>query len=142
MLIKSEKLELNYAQSEVKEFLVNSIILTVKHKEYLEQFVKGNYKPELLFSGETLENIKMHPMALWKTMNIGKKQEPQVIVLCCHIIGIFSKSIRGLYRILFCFRRSSQFLYQFVLFVNIQYCSHKYWPICFIIHYYIYKRLV
>jgi len=49
-------------------------VLTSRHKEYLEQFSRGNYKPELLFSGEMLENIKQHPMAIWKTMNVGKKK--------------------------------------------------------------------
>jgi predicted nucleotidyltransferase component of viral defense system len=74
MLVKSERLELDYAKSEVKEFLASSIVLTSRHKEYLEQFSRGNYKPELLFSGEMLENIKQHPMAIWKTMNVGKKK--------------------------------------------------------------------
>lgn len=73
MLAKSERLDLAYAKAEVKEFLANSIVLTPRHKEYLKQFSRGNYKPELLFSGKMLENIKAHPMAIWKAMNAGKK---------------------------------------------------------------------
>lgn len=68
MLIKSERLDLAYAKSEVKEFLSDTIVITPEQKEYLQQFFQGNYKPELLFSGEMLENIKNHPMAIWKTM--------------------------------------------------------------------------
>ncbi|WP_369691624.1 nucleotidyl transferase AbiEii/AbiGii toxin family protein [Tepidanaerobacter acetatoxydans] len=74
MLVKGQRLELDYAKSEVKEFLTNSISITPRHKEYLQQFAKGNYRPELLFSGEKLENIKGHPTAIWKTMNTSKKK--------------------------------------------------------------------
>ena len=69
MLVKSERLDLASAKANVKEFLSSSIVLTTGHKEYLQQFVSGNYKPELLFSGKMLENIKNHPMAIWKTLN-------------------------------------------------------------------------
>lgn len=69
MLIKSERLNLAYAKSEVQDFLDNTIVITPAQKEYLQQFFQGNYKPELLFCGEMLENIKNHPMAIWKTMN-------------------------------------------------------------------------
>ena len=71
MLVKNERFELDYAKSEVKEFIASSIVLTSKHKRYLEQFAKGNYEPELLFSGKELKNIKEHPMAIWKTMKTG-----------------------------------------------------------------------
>ena len=69
MLVKSERFELDKAKSEVKDFLSNSIVLTPRHKEYLREFSRGNYRPELLFPGEMLENIKQHPMAIWKTMH-------------------------------------------------------------------------
>ena len=69
MLVKSERFELDRAKSEVKEFFSNSIILTPRHKEYLHEFSRGHYRPDLLFSGEMLENIKQHPMAIWKTMH-------------------------------------------------------------------------
>lgn len=72
MLVKSERFELDKTKSEVKDFLANSIILTPKHKEYLRKFASGIYKPDLLFSGDILENIKQHPMAIWKTMNAAK----------------------------------------------------------------------
>lgn len=68
MLVKNERLDLASSKNIVKEFLSNSLVLTSKHKEYLEQFATGSFKPELLFSGNTLGNIKYHPMAIWKTM--------------------------------------------------------------------------
>lgn len=74
MLVKGERLELDYAKSEVRNFLANSISITPRYKKYLQQFAEGNYRPELLFSGERLENIKGHPMAIWKTMNARKKK--------------------------------------------------------------------
>ncbi|MCD5413715.1 MAG: hypothetical protein LR001_01735 [Clostridiales bacterium] len=68
MLIKSERLNLDYAKSEVKELLSNSITLGSNHNEYLKEFFKRAYRPELLFAGDMLDNIKEHPMAIWKTM--------------------------------------------------------------------------
>ena len=69
MLIKSERLDLDLAKSIVKGFLTKSIKLRVNHHEYLQAFVDGNYRPDLLFKDSLLENIKAHPMAIWKTMN-------------------------------------------------------------------------
>lgn len=74
MLVKGEHFELETAKQEVKEFLACSIILKPEIKEYIDFFYQGVYKPELLFSGEMLENIRNHPMAIWKTMNILKNK--------------------------------------------------------------------
>lgn len=52
MLIKSERLNLDYAKSEVKELLSNSITLGSNHNEYLKEFFKRAYRPELLFAGD------------------------------------------------------------------------------------------
>jgi predicted nucleotidyltransferase component of viral defense system len=67
MLVKGEKFNLKKAKEQVKEFLERLINIKIKHKEYLTEFAKGNYRPELLFEGETLKNIEKHPMAIWKT---------------------------------------------------------------------------
>ena len=69
MLVKSERFDLNSAKKVVREFLSNSLVIQSNHKRYLEQFAEGNYRPELLFSSSSLENIQKHPMAIWKTMN-------------------------------------------------------------------------
>jgi len=43
------------------------MILTPQEEEYLNAFEGKEYKPELLFSDEKiLNNIKNHPMAVWK----------------------------------------------------------------------------
>lgn len=68
MLIKSERLNLRLAKSQVKRFLSKSINLRPNHHKYLEAFIEGIYRPELLFSDSLLENIRAHPMAIWKTM--------------------------------------------------------------------------
>lgn len=67
MLVKGEKFNLEKAKEEVKEFLESIINVKSKHTEYLSQFSKGKYLPELIFEGELLRNIKRHPMAIWKT---------------------------------------------------------------------------
>lgn len=72
MLVKGEHFELEIAKQEVKEFLACSIIFKSEIKEYIDLFYQGIYKPELLFSDEMLENIRNHPMAIWKTTNILK----------------------------------------------------------------------
>jgi len=72
MLIKSERLDLNLAKSNVKRFLSKSINLGSSHHEYLEAFIDGKYRPELLFNDSLLDNIRAHPMAIWKTMKYRK----------------------------------------------------------------------
>lgn len=43
------------------------MVLTPQEKEYLDAFERKEYKPELLFEDVAiLENVKEHPMALWK----------------------------------------------------------------------------
>ena len=43
---------------------------TEKEQEFIEEFKNRNYKPELLFeSKEIINNIKLHPMALWRCKN-------------------------------------------------------------------------
>jgi hypothetical protein len=74
LLVKGEHFKLETAKQEVKEFLADSIILRPEMKEYIDFFYQGIYKPELLFSGEMLENIRNHPMAIWKTANILKSK--------------------------------------------------------------------
>lgn len=50
-----------------KEFIKGLVVLTSREREYLEAFERKDYKPELLFEDASiLENIKDHPMVLWK----------------------------------------------------------------------------
>lgn len=58
---------------------VNNLIRTAddapdNHKEYLEEFANGNYRPELLFTRwpEVLERARINPGAEWKLKNLRK----------------------------------------------------------------------
>lgn len=63
--------DLKKRQDEAKTYLSNLMILTDSEKEYMKQFISGNYKPELLFDdSEILNNIKNHPMPEWKYRNM------------------------------------------------------------------------
>ena len=42
-------------------------------QDFINQFGKGYYMPELLFDGDILGNIKEHPMAKWKCEKTRKK---------------------------------------------------------------------
>ena len=54
-------------QYQNKKFIDELMILTSQEKKYLNAFEGKEYKPELLFADEKmLENIKEHPMAVWK----------------------------------------------------------------------------
>lgn len=67
VLRKTDGFNLETAKKAVKEFLTDFLILTPNEREFLEAFRKSEYKPELLFEGETLERVRNHPMALWRT---------------------------------------------------------------------------
>ena len=67
VLKKSEKFDFESAKSEVKNFLLELMILTESEKSFVENFNQKKYKPELLFDNiEIIERIKTHPMAIWK----------------------------------------------------------------------------
>ena len=67
VLRKKDNFDLEERKKKAKEFIDNLMILTLQEKEYLDAFERKEYKPELLFEDTgILENIKNHPMALWK----------------------------------------------------------------------------
>jgi len=53
-------------KAEVKEYLAALMRPTKEEKAFLSTFGRGEYRPELLFSGDILERIRNHPMAMWK----------------------------------------------------------------------------
>ena len=64
---KGEFIDLEKIKSRVKEFLADLMVLTAEEQEFLEQFNKKIYSPELLFDDEQIINrIKPHPMVMWK----------------------------------------------------------------------------
>lgn len=62
-----EHISLENIKKEVKSKLSDLLALKENEQEYLKAFSENKYKPELLFEDNTiLQNIKNHPMALWK----------------------------------------------------------------------------
>lgn len=61
------------AKDSVTHYLSSVLTLSPTEQKYLENFSKGIYKPELLFSDSLiLERIANHPMAIWKIEQIEK----------------------------------------------------------------------
>lgn len=57
----------------IKPFLEDMLTLSRQEKEYVNSFFKGEYSPELLFTGKEvadLDSLMKHPMALWKQQHI------------------------------------------------------------------------
>lgn len=67
VLRRGEKFDLDVVQGEVRAYLGNILKPTRKEILFWEEFRKGNYCPELVFGqSECCDNVKEHPMALWK----------------------------------------------------------------------------
>ena len=59
--------DLDWRKKQAREYLRELMRLTDKEREYLSAFAEGNYRPECLFSDESiLRRVKEHPMAKWK----------------------------------------------------------------------------
>ena len=68
VLQKGEQIDLDEMKASVCIFLDSLLVFTSDEEQYLQEFLAGNYRPELLFDdGEVLSRIQNHPMALWKT---------------------------------------------------------------------------
>lgn len=67
VLKKKDNFDLDSRKDSAKKYINELMIITDKEREYMEQFEKKVYKPELLFDeAEVIERIKNHPMAIWK----------------------------------------------------------------------------
>lgn len=67
VLRKKDNFDLENRKSSAKKYIRELMVLTPEEKQYLELFEEKEYQPELLFKdAEILNNIKTHPMALWK----------------------------------------------------------------------------
>ncbi len=70
VIAKSDKFNIEEAKTMVITYLKDLIKITEKEQEFIKEFKNRNYKPELLFeSKEIINNIKLHPMALWRCKN-------------------------------------------------------------------------
>jgi len=58
--------DLKPAREKVTDYLRGLLVLTPQETEFIELFGKGEYKPELIFEGDMLNNVSDHPMAIWK----------------------------------------------------------------------------
>jgi predicted nucleotidyltransferase component of viral defense system len=72
LLRKKEGFDVESVKEQVKTFLQLVMVISDKEKEYVDRFLKGEYRPELLFEENYIPNIKNHPMAIWKTVNNAK----------------------------------------------------------------------
>ena len=67
VLRKKDNFDLEERKSSARKYLSELMQVTQKEMEYMEAFENKEYRPELLFQDtDILENVKNHPMALWK----------------------------------------------------------------------------
>ena len=67
VLRKGERFNLKEVQTETKNYLASVLTATEEEKKFWKDFSKKKYNPELIFGKSSeLQNIKNHPMALWK----------------------------------------------------------------------------
>lgn len=68
-----ESFELKKAKKDVRAFLEENIRPTEEEMLFLQNFVRGEYHPELVFdSPEIFSRLENHPMALWKAHTYRK----------------------------------------------------------------------
>ena len=68
VLRKHERFDFETAKTEVICYLETLLKFTASEEEFIQRFNRGEYRPDLLFEDETIvENVKNHPMAIWKT---------------------------------------------------------------------------
>ncbi|MDD3251386.1 MAG: nucleotidyl transferase AbiEii/AbiGii toxin family protein [Lachnospiraceae bacterium] len=67
VLRKKDHFDLEERKINAKKYISALMQVTPEEMEYMEAFEHNKYKPELLFeNAAVLENLKEHPMALWK----------------------------------------------------------------------------
>jgi hypothetical protein len=71
VLRKDDGFDLEAAKKQVKEFIAGLLVLSSNEKAFLEAFKNADYRPELLFGGDTFERVRNHPMAFWRISRIA-----------------------------------------------------------------------
>lgn len=67
VLAKDDRFNLDDAKTNVISYLKALISINEDERKFIEEFRSKNYRPELLFDDKaTIDNIKSHPMALWR----------------------------------------------------------------------------
>lgn len=72
MMHTGTRIDIEPFKKNVVKFIEELFQLSKDEQEFVDSFIKGEYKPELLFDEKTASNIKEHPMAIWKMMNYKK----------------------------------------------------------------------
>lgn len=67
---KNERFNLDEVVSNVNKMLRDLLVLDKDESQYLNEFSKGNFVPNLLFDDETSKRAERHPMAKWIILNI------------------------------------------------------------------------
>ncbi|HBD05872.1 MAG TPA: hypothetical protein DCY93_00480 [Firmicutes bacterium] len=66
VLKKSEKIVAEEIADNVIEIITAIFKLTKEERDYIDNFNKGIYEPNLLFKEYKINDISTHPMAIWK----------------------------------------------------------------------------
>lgn len=67
VLAKSDSFNLDEAKTIVINYLKTLLIIDEDEQRFIDEFRSKNFKPDLLFKDESIiNNIKSHPMALWR----------------------------------------------------------------------------
>ena len=71
VLRKGEFLDVERGFRTIEPFIQSTYELSRDEKNFLDNFEKGVYRPDLLFdSKEMIENVRYHPAAIWKCVNV------------------------------------------------------------------------
>lgn len=69
VIAKDDKFDIEKAKTKAIEYLKELIVLSKQEKEFVVEFRKKKYRPELLFDDENvIKNIANHPAARWRCM--------------------------------------------------------------------------
>lgn len=75
LLKKNDRFNYIDAKNKTKDFLNRLFVLSEREEEFIYNFEKGSYSPELLITKNTNPDIVFHPMAQWKIIHIQKAFE-------------------------------------------------------------------
>ncbi len=72
VIAKDDKFDIEKAKIKVMNYLKGFIVLSDREQEFVSEFGKKRYCPELLFEDESIVgNVKHHPAAMWRCREIN-----------------------------------------------------------------------
>lgn len=75
LLKKNDRFNYIDAKNKTKDFLNRLFVLSEREEEFIYNFEKGSYSPELLITKNMNPDIVFHPMAQWKIIHFQKAFE-------------------------------------------------------------------